>query len=176
MLSTPINALYCVCGYSCAPRVKRTSCVSMRKNSARCRGIYPLFVVSNRHPFAPAELPAFIATMGASGPLASLSPPPCPRPRGSGLSGSARIVITRRRRDLLGYCSLSMSCSIRPRIPGGRIRLACDAGYVIACWLVETIGHRRKKAFSGLNTFTDSVNRSHCTSHAFVSTHQARYY
>ena len=33
-----------------------------------------------------------------------------------------------------------------------------------------------KYVFSGLNTFTESANRSHCTSHAFVSTHQARYY
>ena len=102
----------------------------------------PCSLSQNRRPFAPAELPAFIATIDASD-----FPPPGSRPRCSDLSGSARIFFTRRRRDLLGYCSLLMSCSIRPRIPGGRIQLAFDVGYVIVCWFVETIDHLRKESF-----------------------------
>ena len=97
----------------------------------------PLFVISNRRPLAPAALPAFIATMGASD-----FPPSRSLPRCLGLSG-VRVYAnkTRRRWDLLGYCAFFMSGSIRPVIPGGRIRLAVSAGCVVACWHLETIGH-----------------------------------
>ncbi len=74
--------------------------------------MFPLRVISNRHPFAPPALPGLIATMDGSD---FRMPPPatslltlvdgCPLP-------ADRLA------DLLGYRLLSMSGSTRPRTPG----------------------------------------------------------
>ena len=80
--------------------------------------MFPLFTISNWRPFAPAELPAFIATMGTSD-----SPAPPPSPSLFTLVGECALFRADEK-DLLGYCQFVMSDSRRPAIPGGHNRLA----------------------------------------------------
>lgn len=47
------------------------------------------------------------------------------------------------------------------------------APVAVACELLETLGLSRFSHISGLNTFTVSITRYHCTSMGFVPTHQA---
>jgi len=81
----------------------------------------------------------------------------------------------RRRGDLLGYCSFLLSDSKRPTIPGGRDILTITnvallpAGVLIPSALSNAV-------ISGLYTFTVSIICYHCSSPAFVPTHQAHCY
>lgn len=83
--------------------------------------------------------------------------------------------VPRRRWDLLGYCLFSLSGSRRPAIPGGRDSLTLSwvvllpAGVLIPSALSYA-------TISGLNTFTVSFIRYHCSSPAFVPTHQVYCY
>ncbi len=78
----------------------------------------PLFALSNRRLFAPAALPAFTTTTGASDFLS----PPLPSSLFT-LVGECALFRTGEK-DLLGYCPFLLSSSKRPSIPGGHIRLA----------------------------------------------------
>jgi len=97
----------------------------------------------------------------------------CFRPRCSGLSGSAYAM--RRRWDLLGYCPFSMSGSKRPTIPGGcDILTITNVALLPAGVLIPSA--LSKAVISGLYTFTVSIICYHCSSPAFVPTHQAHCY
>ena len=70
--------------------------------------------------------------------------------------------------------------------PGWTWSARLDTDHVVACWRLETIGPflcghlmwraRPNSHNSGLNTFTVGFTRYHCSSPAFVPTHQARGY
>jgi hypothetical protein len=92
----------------------------------------------------------------------------CFRPRCSGLSGSA---LARQRWDLLGYCLFSLSGSVRPSIPGGRGRLALAPVTLLPAGVLKPSA-LSNAVIAGLNTFTVGVIRYHCSSPAFVPTHQ----
>ncbi len=96
----------------------------------------PLSVVPNRRPFAPAALPAFFATMGASD---SQRPAPssslfrlvggCAQPQGRAPTVGSPWLPRRR--------SVRLDTAIHPGWASAARLLAGDA---VACWRLETIG------------------------------------
>ena len=84
------------------------------------------------------------------------------------LLGSA---LARKRWDLPGYCLFSLSGSVRPSIPGGHDRLALAPITLLPAGGLKPSA-LSKAVFSGLHTFTVGFTRYHCSSPAFVSTHQ----
>jgi hypothetical protein len=97
--------------------------------------MFPLSVISNRCPFAPAALPAFSATLGTSD--SQTSPPP---------SSLFRLVrecahnFMRQCLGLLGYRAIAVSDSTRLFNPGWVSPARQCAGETVACWRLETIG------------------------------------
>jgi hypothetical protein len=94
--------------------------------------MFPLSVISNRRPFAPVALPAFIATMGASDSQTS--------PSSSSLFRLVRGCapnFMRRCLGLLGYRAIAMSGSLRLSIPGGLHRLANTSGNLLPAGVLK---------------------------------------
>ena len=95
--------------------------------------MFPLSIISNRHPFAPAALPAFIATMGAAGLPSPLLP-----------SSLFRLV-----RKRAYYAPTMGSPGLLP-ILIVKLEAAYDPGWsrhshpnqcrAVACWRLDTIG------------------------------------
>jgi hypothetical protein len=81
--------------------------------------MFPLTIILNRFPFAPAALPAFIATIETSDFPTLLLPPLLFR-----LVGKRIVFNQRQRGDLLGYRLFAISGSKRSQIPGGNRLLA----------------------------------------------------
>ena len=95
--------------------------------------MFPLIVILNRLPLAPAALPAFIATMGISDFPTPLLPPLLLR-----LVGKRVGIRQRQCRDLLGYRMFSVSGSKRSKIPGGNNGLAFNARCFVVCRPIYT--------------------------------------
>ena len=131
----------------------------------------PLFVISNRHPLAPAALPAFIATMGTS------DFPPLRLP--SSLFRLVGKCAMFRANDgiswVTAYSRCQARCGLRSRVVRHGLPLQLFAMSAVACWCLETIGPFLRGHF-GTTTFTVGFTRYHCASPAFVPTHQARCY
>ena len=106
--------------------------------------MFPLNIILNRLPFAPAALPAFIATMGIS----DFPAPPLP-------SSLFRLVgkcaSTRRYWDLLGYRIFLISGSNRPYDPGWIPLTRHDVRGIVACWCLKTIGPFQNGLFGTLH-------------------------
>jgi hypothetical protein len=94
--------------------------------------MYPLFVVSNRRPLAPAALPAFIASMGAS------DFPPLPLPSSLfRLVGECAGAPVAGSPGLLPILIVKLGAAFDP----GWAWPAClGTGHTVACWRLETIG------------------------------------
>ena len=98
--------------------------------------MFPLFTISNWHPFAPAALPAFIATMGASD--FRQSPP---SPSLFRLVGRCALFRADYRISLVTAQSLCQArYGLRSRVVGHGLPLQLLAVPAVACWCLETIG------------------------------------
>ena len=129
--------------------------------------MFPLFTLSNWHPFAPAELPAFIATMGASD-----SPAPLPSPSLFTLVGGCAFFCADAGVSLVTAQSLCQArYGLRSRVVKHALPFQLRAVSAIACWCLETISHLQYGHF-GTATFTVGLTRYHCASLAFLPTHQ----
>ena len=101
--------------------------------SARCRGMCPLFVVLNWCPLAPAALPAFVATMGTSDFPPSMLPSSLFRLVGE----CAYSAPTMGSPGLLPILVVRLAAVVDP----GWAPLTCHrVGCAVACWRLETIG------------------------------------
>ena len=133
--------------------------------------MFPLFTISNRRPFAPAELPAFIATMGTSD-----SPAPLPSPSLFTLVGGCAIFCADAGVSLVTAQSLCQArYGLRSRVVRHGLPFQLFAVSAVACWRLETIGPFQRGHF-GTATFTVGFTRYHCASPAFLPTHQAAHY
>lgn len=108
----------------------------------------PLIVILNRLLFAPAALPALIATIGIS----DFPVPPLPSSLFKLVGKCAFKKKTKRRYwDLLGYYLFSISGSNRPYDPGWIPLTRHDVSGIVACWRLETIGPFQRGHFGTLH-------------------------
>ena len=129
--------------------------------------MFPLFSISNWRPFAPAELPAFIATMGTSD-----SPAPPPSPSLFTLVGGCAMFCADAGVSLVTAQSLCQArYGLRSRVVKHALPFLLRAVSAIACWCPETIGPFQCGHF-GTSSFTAGFIRYHCASPAFLPTHQ----
>ena len=130
--------------------------------------MYTLTIILNRLPFAPAALPAFIATIGVSDFLSLMLPPSLFR-----LVGKCAKKITPR----VGSPGLPQILNIRlePAYDPGWIPLTCPffTSVILLLAGVQKPSAHSKAVISGLYTFTVGITRYHCSSPVFIPTHQA---
>ena len=128
--------------------------------------MFPRFVVSHRHPFAPSALPDFVAHMGVSDFRSSPLPPSLFR-----LVGKARTS-----------CAPTIGSPWLPRIRLVRLDADLDPGVArvarhrvtrtVAYWAQQPIGTHLCGNF-GTPSFRVSLTCYLCASPPFVPTHQA---
>ena len=95
--------------------------------------MYPLFVVLNWCPFAPAALPAFVATMDTS----DFPPPMLPSSLFRLVGTCACSAPTMGSPGLLPVLVVRLAAVVDP----GWAQLTCHSvGCAVACWRLETIG------------------------------------